>query len=143
MVFSCHTALCICGSLGVSGSARPEERDDVLSWDGSSACAGGPPHPSEKCIAEPKKNAEKSSWSILCLFTGIYFALEMRSIYSLKNGQFAFFSLHEHWSGVCESTKGALVGIERAIKTLILSSRRIKYSDQTSNCMSCYNNVNY
>lgn len=67
----------------------------------------------------------------------------MRSIYSLKNGQFAFFSLHEHWSRVCESTKGALVGIERAIKTLILSSRRIKYSDQTSNCMSCYNNVNY
>lgn len=33
LVFSCHTALCICGSLGVSGSARPEERDDVLSWD--------------------------------------------------------------------------------------------------------------
>lgn len=87
-------------------------------------------------------NAEKPFWSILCLFTRICFALEIGTIYSLKNGRFAFFSLHEHWSRVCESAKGALVGIERAIKMLILSSRPLKYSDQTSNCMSCYDNVN-
>lgn len=33
LVLSCHTAPCICGNLGVSGIARPEERDGVLSWD--------------------------------------------------------------------------------------------------------------
>lgn len=33
MFLSCPTALCICGSLGISGSAGPEERDGVLSWD--------------------------------------------------------------------------------------------------------------
>lgn len=32
LVLSCHIALCIYDSLGVSGSARPEERDGVLSW---------------------------------------------------------------------------------------------------------------
>lgn len=95
----CHTAPCICGSLGVSGSAGPEERD------GSSACAGGHPHPSEECIAEPKQMLKNPFWSILCLFTG--FALEMRTIYSLKNGQFAFFSLCEHWSRVLECQRGS------------------------------------
>lgn len=38
--------------------------------------------------------------------------------------------------------EGALGEIERAIKILILSLRPIKYSDQTSNCMFCHNNVN-
>lgn len=79
---------------------------------------------------------------MLCLFTGIYFALEMRTIYSLKNGQFAFFTLHEHWS---RARVGAGAGgwrNKRAIKILTLSSRTRKYSDQTSNCMFCHNNVN-
>lgn len=33
IVLFCPTAPCICDSLGVSGIARPEERDGVLSWD--------------------------------------------------------------------------------------------------------------
>lgn len=66
----------------------------------------------------------------------------MRTICSLKNGQFAFSSLHERCSRACEGAGWGSWCNTKGNKNTHFELRPIKYSDQASNCMFCHNNEN-